>query len=251
LSAQRSRFKTTKVRVAHPSFQDMLAYYETVIYRDAKTNRYYTYSDVKRTAQQFGAALISRWAWKKGDVLTIYSPNCIDTPSISLGCMWAAGTVSTANPAYTAEELARQLMVSNSKALATQLEQLPVALKAAAMASLSIDKIVIIGDEKDPSGAIKHFNDLLDANNPLDSNSQRKRVAIDPQHDLAFLVSSSGTTGHPKGVMLSHSNIVSDFLLINSREEVMLSSGTDRILSFLPYYHIFGTLLSQASGHQY
>lgn len=68
---------------------------------------------------------------------------------------------------------------------------------------------------------------------------------MDPKKDLAFLVYSSGTTGHPKGVMLSHENIVANTLMIKVAEGGNLSwkggkdGRGDKILAFLPFYHIY------------
>ena len=63
---------------------------------------------------------------------------------------------------------------------------------------------------------------------------------MDPDKDLAFLVYSSGTTGLPKGVMLSHRNVISDLLMIKSAMGKWYSGGQDKILGVLPFYHIYG-----------
>jgi long-chain acyl-CoA synthetase len=60
-------------------------------------------------------------------------------------------------------------------------------------------------------------------------------------NDLATLIYTSGTTGRPKGVMLSHENIVSNVLA--SAKRVPLSEGTDKALSFLPVCHIFERMI--------
>ena len=206
-----------------------------MIYRDAGTGRFYTYARVKQVAEQLGAGLKSQWQWNKGDVLTTFLPNCIDTPSAIWGCLWAGGVVAPANPAYTVEELARQLKASNSKGLATHAELLPTASKAAEIAGLPPRRIMLLGEQCDQVGTSTHFTDLLEYGHGLE------RTTIQPQQDLAFLVYSSGTTGHPKAVMLSHSNIVSDLVMVSSVEAQMLSSSRDRILSILPYYHVYGT----------
>ena len=70
------------------------------------------------------------------------------------------------------------------------------------------------------------------------------RERLDPDNDLAFLVYSSGTTGLPKGVMLSHLNIVANVLMITSSVGRNYSWKSDKLLGILPFYHIYGELTS-------
>ena len=213
-----------------------------VIYRDADTDRYYTYAQVKTTAIDLGKGLKSVWEWKKGDVMALFTPNCIDTPAIVWGVHWAGGIISPANPGYTVDELAFQLKDSGAKGLVTQKSSLKVATEAAKRVGIPEDRIVLIGDEKDPSMKFKHFSSIR---NPAGTNRYR-RTKADPKKDLAFLVYSSGTTGHPKGVMLSHENIVANILQGKAAESGNLSweggpdGKGDNILAFLPFFHIYG-----------
>ncbi|MCJ1391123.1 hypothetical protein MMC18_003985 [Xylographa bjoerkii] len=215
---------------------------DKVIYRDADTLRSYTYAQVKAAAIEFGKGLKSAWEWKKGDVLALFTPNCIDTPAVTWGCHWAGGILSPANPGYTAEELAFQLKDSGAKALITQTPFLSVALQAAKHVGIPENRIILIGDERDETHKFKHFTSVR---NTAGTNRYR-RTKIDPKKDLAFLVYSSGTTGHPKGVMLCHENIVANVLMLHAGEGGNLSwkggpdGDGDSVLAFLPFYHIYG-----------
>ena len=69
-----------------------------MLYVDALTGRSYTFAQVKSTAIAFALGLKSAWEWKKDEVLALFTPNSIDTPSIIWGCHWAGGIVTAANP---------------------------------------------------------------------------------------------------------------------------------------------------------
>ncbi|KAJ5783019.1 hypothetical protein N7457_004793 [Penicillium paradoxum] len=212
-----------------------------IIYHDADTKRHYTYQNLKDAALAFGQGLKSIYNWQKGDVLALYTPNSIDTPVVMWGTHWAGGVVSPANPAYTVHELAFQLKNGGATVLVTQLPHLEAAKAAAKQAGIPESRILLIGDELDPEGKIKHFTSIRPT-----TGASYQQTMVNPEKDLAFLVYSSGTTGMPKGVMLSHRNIVANSLQLAASEggELTWNGGADgkgdRILAFLPFFHIYG-----------
>jgi len=175
-------------------------------------------------------------------VLALFTPNCVDTPALIWGCHWAGGIISPANPGYTTDELAFQLKDSGAKALATQKPFLKVALEAAKRVGIPDDRVILIGDERDLTARYKHFTSVI---NTAGTNRYR-RTKLNPKEDLAFLVYSSGTTGHPKGVMLCHENVTSNILMLKAGEGGHLKWGGgpdgngDNVLAFLPFFHIYG-----------
>ena len=213
------------------------------MYRDSQSNRSYTYDEVRSTAVEFGQGLKDNWDWRKGHVLALYAPNSIDIPPVIWGCHWAGGIVSPANPTYNVEELAFQLKDAGAKGLATHMACLETARAAAKEVGLPESRIVLIGDARDESRRIRHFQSMKN----LSGVTRYRRTKIDPGKDLAFLVYSSGTTGYPKGVMLNHTNVVSNILMLTVTEARQLSwdggrdGAGDRALAFLPFFHIYGT----------
>lgn len=155
-----------------------------------------------RLSSSFGCGLQKNWDWQKGDVLCFYTPNHIDTPILMWGVHWAGGVCSPANPLYTAEELSFQLRDSGSRALVTQNAFLPVAVKAAEMAGISRDKIIVLDQP--------NRKDIIHWRNLISNIDSVQRVKVDPKTDLSFLCYSSGTTGLPKGVRLTHYNVVAN-----------------------------------------
>ncbi|KAL8681892.1 MAG: hypothetical protein Q9186_002049 [Xanthomendoza sp. 1 TL-2023] len=214
-----------------------------LIYLDPETHRSYTYAQVRTAAIDFGKALRSLWEWRKGHVLALFTPNSIDTPAIIWGCHWAGGIVTPANPAYTVDELAFQLRDSGAKAIVTQKAMLQVATKAAKKVGIPEHRIILLGHDRDVPTPFQHLHSLIPK---LAGTLRYRRAELNPREDLAFLVYSSGTTGHPKGVMLSHYNIVSNILMGKVGEGGNLSwkggpdGQGDRVLAFLPFFHIYG-----------
>lgn len=159
---------------------------------DPYSSRTYTFAQTRDVAKDFGNGIRSTWDWQKDDVLLLFTPNCIDTPAVMWGCQYAGGIISPANPGYTVDELAFQLKDSGAKAIVTQMPFIETAVKAAKEVGIPENRIILMGDEKDPTYKFKHFTGIRN----MSGTSRYRRVKRkDPSKELAFLPYSSGTTG--------------------------------------------------------
>lgn len=206
-----------------------------------RPSRSYTLAQLRNAATEFGKGLKALWQWRRGDVLAFYTPNDVDTPALTCGVLWAGGCASPANPLYTLDELTFQLKNSGARALVTQLPFLPTARQAAARAGIPEDRIILLGEEGDPEGKVRHWSSIKSTA----YYSRYSKTKVNPKKDLAFLVYSSGTTGLPKGVCLTHYNVISNLLQMEPLEGLFLKpyggpgDRGDRLLGVIPFFHIY------------
>jgi 4-coumarate--CoA ligase len=208
---------------------------DKVIYRAINSDRNYTFADTKSLATLFGEGLRNQWDWQKDEVLALYAPNDIDIAPVIYGTFFAGGIVTPANPGYSADELAYQLENAGAHALVTTKQFLKTALEAAHKVGIPNDRVILLGAEKDETHRVKHWTNIKKTSGAL---RYRRRKA--KSEDLAFLAFSSGTTGLPKGVKLSHRNIVADLLMVKRAVGDWYSSSEDKFLGVLPFFHIYG-----------
>jgi 4-coumarate--CoA ligase len=162
-----------------------------------------------------------------GDVVALHSPNVPAFATVFHGILRSGATATTVNALYTAEEMGRQLQDSKAKFLFTVSPLLPVASAAASIAGIADDKIVVL----DGFEGYAALRDLLG------EGKTAPEVSFDPATQVAVIPYSSGTTGFPKGVQLSHTNLVANVVQC---KPVLDATADDRIMAFLPFFHIYG-----------
>ncbi|MFF3399357.1 4-coumarate--CoA ligase family protein [Streptomyces sp. NPDC002659] len=184
-----------------------------------------TYAQLDRFHRRIAAALAAA-GLRKGDVLALHSPNTVAYPSVFYGATRAGASVTTVHPLATAEEFAKQLRDSSARWIVTVSPLLEVARRAAELAA-GIEEIFVC-DRADGHVSV------LDM---LGSTAPEPDVVIDPAEDIAALPYSSGTTGIPKGVMLTHRSIATNLAQLHP---LMPMGPGERILAVLPFFHIYG-----------
>ncbi len=190
---------------------------------DGPSGRTYTYAVLAEMIRRFAGGLAAR-GLGPGDTIALMAPNLPEYAIAFHGAAVAGVAVSTINPTYTAEEVRFQLQDSGACMVVTIGLFVDTAKEAAE--GTSVEDIVVIGEA--PEGTIP-VTDLL--GEPLD------QVEVDLEDHIVVLPYSSGTTGFPKGVMLTHRNLVANLCQIESG----LAVEDDEVaLAVLPFFHIYG-----------
>ncbi|XP_060065094.1 uncharacterized protein LOC132545422 [Ylistrum balloti] len=220
-------------------FQYLDQHKDAVVLVDYLTNRSFTSSSVKESAIRVASGL-RRLGLRQGDTVLVFSSNSPEYTVITLACAALGLVISTANPVYTAGELARQLGHSTTKAIVTMPGLVPTAKEAVISSkeqTNSVKWIITIGGQTE--GCIP-FSDLLED----DGKGFPDNVDIDPDKDVLFLPYSSGTTGLPKGVMLTHKNIIANIEQM-IKGQMDLDPNRESLIGILPFYHIYGLVVIQ------
>lgn len=201
---------------------------------DGASNKSYTYSELGTSVKNFASALAKR-GFKKGDVLALYLPNVPEYPILFFGIIALGGVATTLNPTFTETEIVYQLKDSGAKYIVT-VPAIAVKAKQAA-AEVRINCVIVIGEAE----GCEPLMSLLDD----DGTAFPEDVLVNPKVDLCAMPYSSGTTGFPKGVMLTHHNLVSQLCMI-MHESFRSHPFQGTVLGLLPFFHIFGMVVVMA-----
>ncbi|KAK4565328.1 hypothetical protein LTR86_003945 [Recurvomyces mirabilis] len=206
-------------------------------YIDATTKERLDFAQVKEYATHISTALIHDHGLLPGDTVSLFSTNAIWYPVVVWATIRAGGRVNGASPAYNAEEMAYALKTASTKILFTLPSSLDVALAAADLAGLPHSKIFLLSGSR---SGFKSTSDLIASGRQhtpapswsIPTGQTNKTVC-------GYLNFSSGTTGLPKAVMLSHHNLIAQCHQL--RQLQLVSPGQRyKILAVMPLFHITG-----------
>lgn len=194
---------------------------------NGSTGDVYTYYDVDLISRKVASGL-NKLGIGQGDIILILLPNTPEFVFVFLGASHLGATTTAANPFFTPAEIAKQAKGSNAKLIITQASYYD---KVKDLAHENNVKIMCI--DSPPQGCL-HFSELTQAN-----ESQIPKVDISPD-DVVALPYSSGTTGLPKGVMLTHKGLVTSVAQqVDGENPNLYFHSEDVILCVLPLFHIY------------
>ena len=214
-------------------------------------------------SSRLSTALRKQYSLKPGFVLALCSPNSLDYPVVFLAVWHAGGAVTPLNPASTSEEISKQLKDSHASVVISHDFCLPAVLAAANDVGIPKSNVVLCGQNLPSNNDHKHWRQLL----PRSGDELLPEVKIeDPVNTTALLPYSSGTSGNPKGCILTHRNLTSNVIQNLDGFDKFVSwkggphgtsssipdaprydhntgKGGDVVLAVLPMFHIYGLMI--------
>ena len=213
------------------------------------------FGELERQAGDFAAYLQKEAGMRRGERIAIMLPNLLQYPVALFGALCAGLVVVNVNPLYTAAELAQQLADSGARAIVV-LESFAGTLQQALGASALRHVITTRPGDLFPAPrrwavnlAAKYVKRLVPPWRIDGAVSLRlalargRRHAPNPEHlgpeDIAFLQYTGGTTGSPKGAMLTHGNVLANVAQTDAWGRATLREGQEVVVTALPLYHVF------------
>lgn len=184
-----------------------------------------TYAEMKRMVEAFAGALAHRGIGK-GDVVALHCPNSTTFAVAFHGILRANATVTTVATLATAEDVEKQLKASGAKMILTTSAIGWAGTAGAENAGLAPEAIVGLT-------GVHGISELIAEGRPAPEQD------IDAATDVAVIPFSSGTTGVPKGVMLSHRNLVANMAQVEEQTAHIINADTIAVTP-LPFFHIYG-----------
>lgn len=214
-----------------------------------------TYKELYESALKF-ANYLRTLGVEKGDRVAIMLPNCPQAVIAYYGTMYAGGIVVQTNPLYTERELQYQMADSGAKVILVMDILYPRAMKI--INETKIENVIVTGIKDylpfpknlvypfiqkkqygfsvkvEHSGTNHLFTEVMKI-----AKSDKIEVDFDFENDLALLQYTGGTTGHPKGVMLTHKNLIANTMMCDAWL-YKCKKGEEAILGILPFFHVYG-----------
>ena len=190
---------------------------------DGTTGRTYSFAELSDVIHRLAGGLVAR-GFAPGDTLALMAPNLPEYAIIFHAVAVAGGVVTTVNPTYGADEVAFQLRDAGATELVTVGIFAEVAKEA--ITGTEISEVITIDGVAGTTALDRIFGDPI------------QQSPVNPVDDVVVLPYSSGTTGLPKGVMLTHHNLVAN--ICQCDHAIVYQPDGEVALAFLPFFHIYG-----------
>ncbi|MDW8062589.1 MAG: AMP-binding protein [Candidatus Caldarchaeum sp.] len=220
----------------------------------------FSFGLLKKFVDSFATAL-SKLGVGKGDTFVILLPNSVQFIVSYYGALKTGATVVPINPLSTAEEIAELGKRSSAKAIVTLdifIDQVAEALPKTPIKHVIVTNVAdhlpslkktlgkILG--KIPSKPIPKNLTVKSYLEMVATPAEKIEPQIDPEKDPASIQFTGGTTGFPKGVVLTHHNIVSNITQMYEFIKPYIEEGKERFVALLPFYHIYGQTVILGAG---
>ncbi len=193
----------------------------------------FTYTELKEHISKVAWALARRGV-TKGERVALMLPNCPQYPISFYGALTCGATIVQLNPMYKSAELLHILNDSGAKTIILMDSLLP--LLESIRDQTGIERILPVSVE-----SAKLPDEWLD-----ETNDPFPEVICHPKEDVAVLQYTGGTTGMPKGAMLTHYNLVANILQSVATSFVQVKKGDERVLAVIPLFHVYGMTSAMA-----
>ncbi|KAJ5675235.1 uncharacterized protein N7477_005169 [Penicillium maclennaniae] len=210
-------------------------------YVNTKTKQRLGYGEVKELATYLSMALYQDHNIRAGDRVIIFSENSIWYPVAMFGTIRLGGIASGASPFHSINEMSQMIQVARPAVIFASLTHLPVALSSAKVNGMRQEQVILLEGRADGTASLAN---LISRGKEFAQTDQVPSYQVahgKTNGDVcAFLGFSSGTTGHPKGVMLSHKNVIAQCLQLRQ----VTVPGLTRTIAALPFFHVTGLVHS-------
>ena len=225
-------------------FQHFPKYGKKIALIDGVTGREYSYNEVQESVVNVASGLV-RSGMQKGDVLCIVAPNSPQVCMTYFATIASGGVFSTCNSSYTADELVYQFKNSGSRYVATIPAMLSTVREAANKAGC-VEKMVILGGD----GGLGEGGNVMSYQSLVQDSGSRfpNNLEVNSKEDIAILPYSSGTTGLPKGVMLTHYNVIANVCQVDHNKFINFRDQDHLNICVLPFYHIYALIIIFANN---
>jgi long-chain acyl-CoA synthetase len=206
-----------------------------------------TYGVIKQRTDRLAKAL-SRLGVVKGDRVGVMLPNCPQYIISAFAILRLGAVVVNINPIYTARELRNVAADSGAKVLITLDRLAPLALEIRESSALDHVIVTALAEYSAEAAAPPRIADTLSFSELIaDDGADLSLARIGPE-DLAVLQYTGGTTGTPKGAMLTHGNIFANVIQTETWHYRQYHRGEGRYLLVIPYFHIYAFTVGMMCG---